>query len=429
MIFFSIDFCSEPTFLGVIFFIKQLLKIAWILIPMGLIVMAMVDLAKSVLANGTDEMTKNGKVLIKRVLMCLSLYLIPTLVNFVINLMGDGVLDSNFVSCYQKANLNTIFQLYSNKSGNSSDNFDDYVNSSGGSSGSNGSVSSSSKKISSIRLDKKALKLQPKKYYTLTAIVSPPNTSNKNLSWKSSNPKVAIVNQNGKVTALKKGKTTITVSSSNGKKAKCTVTVSNKASSSSSSNSSNSSNSSSNSNKSNSSNNSNNSNKKKSNSNIMEVPDIKQTDSKYDSYRYPGYSSSRISGTGSGFVSLAMVIQYLTKKDVSVETVATWAANNGYFNGQIAQGNFIEAAAKKWNLGNVKKTKNLNTAVDALKNGKPVISYQGPGVFTSQRHYIVLSGIDSSGDIHVNDPNGNHTRTTYTKQEINKNNNNYYIFD
>ena len=55
----------------------------------------------------------------------------------VINLMGDGVLDSNFVSCYQKANLNTIFQLYSNKSGNSSDNFDDYVNSSGGSSGSN----------------------------------------------------------------------------------------------------------------------------------------------------------------------------------------------------------------------------------------------------------------------------------------------------
>ena len=71
----------------------------------------------------------------------------------------------------------------------------------------------------------------------------------------------------------------------------------------------------------------------------------------------------------------------------------------------------------------------MNTAVDALKNGKPVISYQGPGVFTSQRHYIVLSGIDSSGDIHVNDPNGNHTRTTYTKQEINKNNNNYYIFD
>lgn len=423
MIFFSIDFCSEPTFLGVIFFIKQLLKIAWILIPIGLIVMAMVDLAKSVLANGTDEMAKNGKVLIKRVLVCLSLYLIPTFVNFVINLMGDGVLDSDFVSCYQKANLNTIFQLSSNKSGNSSDNFDDYVNSSGGSGGSNGSASSSSKNISSIRLDKKTLKLQPKKYYTLTAIVSPPNTSNKNLSWKSSNSKVAIVNQNGKVTALKTGKTTITVSSSNGKKAKCTVTVSNKASSSSNSSSSNSSNNSSSSNK------SNNSNTKKSNSNIMEVPDIKQTDSKYDSYRYPGYSSSRISGTGSGFVSLAMVIQYLTKKDVSVETVATWAANNGYFNGQIAQGNFIEAAAKKWNLGNVKKTKNLNTAVDALKNGKPVISYQGPGVFTSQSHYIVLTGVDSAGDIHVNDPNGNHTRTTYTKQEINKNNNNYYIFD
>ena len=65
MILSLIDLCSEPTFLGIIFFIKQLLKIVWIIIPMGLILMAMVDLAKSVLANGTDEMAKNGKVLIK----------------------------------------------------------------------------------------------------------------------------------------------------------------------------------------------------------------------------------------------------------------------------------------------------------------------------------------------------------------------------
>ena len=119
MIFSLIDLCSEPTFLGVIFFIKQLLKIAWIIIPMGLIVMAMVDLAKSVLANGTDEMAKNGKVLIKRTILCIALYLIPTFVNAVINLMGDGVLDSDFVSCYKKANLNTILQLSSNRSNNS----------------------------------------------------------------------------------------------------------------------------------------------------------------------------------------------------------------------------------------------------------------------------------------------------------------------
>ena len=147
MIFSLIDLCSEPTFLGVIFFIKQLLKIAWIIIPMGLIVMAMVDLAKSVLANGTDEMAKNGKVLIKRTILCIALYLIPTIVNAVINLMGDGVLDSNFVTCYKRAKLDTILKLSNNNNaGNSSDNFDDYVNSAGGTTSSNGNSSNNSSK-------------------------------------------------------------------------------------------------------------------------------------------------------------------------------------------------------------------------------------------------------------------------------------------
>lgn len=401
MIFSLIDLCSEPTFLGIIFFIKQLLKIVWILIPIGLILMAMVDLAKSVLANGTDEMAKNGKVLIKRTILCVALYLIPTFVNAVINLIGDGVLDSNFVTCYKRAQLDTILKLSNNNdsgsSNDSSDNFDDYVNSAGGTTSSNGNSSNgnssnnSSKNISSIRLNKTTLKLQIKKHSTLTAIVSPSSASNKNLTWKSSNPKVAIVNQNGKVTALKAGKTTVTVRSSNGKTSKCTVTVTG--------------------------------------SNIMKIPNIKQGDPKYASYRYPGYPNSRINDTGCGFVSLAMVIQYLTGKNVSVETVATWAANNGHFNGTGAQGNFIEDAAKKWKLGSVKKTKNLNTMVKALQNGQPVISFQGAGLFTSAGHYIVLTGVDNKGKIHVNDPNASHTRTSYTKKEINQANGWYYIFE
>ncbi len=398
MIFSLIDLCSEPTFLGVIFFIKQLLKIVWILIPIGLILMAMVDLAKSVLANGTDEMAKNGKVLIKRTILCVALYLIPTFVNAIINLMGDGVLDSDFVTCYKRAQLDTILQLSNNKSNN---NFNDYANSSGGtgSSASNGSNSAnssssntdSSKNISSIRLNKTTLKLQAKKYSTLTAIVSPSSASNKNLTWKSSNPKVAIVNQNGKVTALKAGKTTVTVRSSNGKTAKCTVTVTG--------------------------------------ANIMKIPNIKQTDPKYASYRFPVHDGSTMAANGCGIVSTTMVIQYLTGKKVSVETVATWADQNGHFNGIGSNGTLFPSAAKKWNVGNVKQTKNLNTMVKALQNGRPVISYQGPGLFTSAGHFIVLTGVDDKGKIHVNDPNGNHTRTVYSKKEVNQNNKTYYIFN
>lgn len=392
MILSLIDLCSEPTFLGIIFFIKQLLKIVWIIIPMGLILMAMVDLAKSVLANGTDEMAKNGKVLIKRTILCIALFLIPTFVNFLVNLMGDVVLDSDFVTCYKRAKLDTILKLSNNKDMSSKESFDDYTNSSGGSSTNTGNNSNnSSKNISNIRLDKKTLKLKVKNYKTLTAIVSPSGASNKNLTWKSSNPKVAVVNQNGKVTALKAGKTTVTVRSSNGKTAKCTVTVTG--------------------------------------SNIMKIPNIKQNDPKYSSYTFPVHSGSSIAANGCGIVSTTMVIQYLTGKKVSVQTVANWADNNGHFNGIGSNGTLFPAAAKKWKVGTTKTTKNLNTVIKALQNGRPVISYQGAGLFTSGGHFIVLTGVDSKGKIHVNDPNGSHTRTVYTKKEVNQSNIAYYIFD
>ncbi|MGD9560104.1 MAG: Ig-like domain-containing protein [Oscillospiraceae bacterium] len=80
--------------------------------------------------------------------------------------------------------------------------------------------------VKSIKLDKKSVSL-PKKKATVT--VTPTVTYNvegynAKLTWKSSDKKVATV-KNGKITAKGKGKATITVSASNGKKAKLKVTV------------------------------------------------------------------------------------------------------------------------------------------------------------------------------------------------------------
>ncbi|MCC8046443.1 MAG: Ig-like domain-containing protein [Clostridiales bacterium] len=64
---------------------------------------------------------------------------------------------------------------------------------------------------------------------TLKASLAPTNASEKGLTWTSSNTKVATVDENGKVTAVKSGKTTITVKSSFSDtskiKATCTVYV------------------------------------------------------------------------------------------------------------------------------------------------------------------------------------------------------------
>ena len=60
--------------------------------------------------------------------------------------------------------------------------------------------------------------------YSLVATVLPSNAEYEGISWASSNTSVAIVNQ-GTITALKEGKTTITASAG-GKSATCSVTVS-----------------------------------------------------------------------------------------------------------------------------------------------------------------------------------------------------------
>ena len=79
--------------------------------------------------------------------------------------------------------------------------------------------------VTSVTLDESELKLKVGKTYTLTATVAPSTATNKAVSWKTSNDKVATV-ENGKVTAVAAGKATITVTTSDGgKTAKCSVIV------------------------------------------------------------------------------------------------------------------------------------------------------------------------------------------------------------
>jgi len=81
--------------------------------------------------------------------------------------------------------------------------------------------------VKTIKLSKKTVTIKKKGTYLLKATVGPKSATNKAVTWKSSNKKVATVSASGLVTAKKKGKVTITVKAKDGsgKTAKCTVTV------------------------------------------------------------------------------------------------------------------------------------------------------------------------------------------------------------
>lgn len=81
--------------------------------------------------------------------------------------------------------------------------------------------------VTGVKLDKTTAQMKPGETLKLTATVEPETATNKSVTWESSTPGVATVDQNGKVKAVANGEATITVTTKDGgKTAECKVTVS-----------------------------------------------------------------------------------------------------------------------------------------------------------------------------------------------------------
>lgn len=88
------------------------------------------------------------------------------------------------------------------------------------------SVAQAAKKVQAIKLDTNKLTLTSEEsdylYYYLEVKFTPSNSKSK-LTWKSSNPAIAKVDQKGKVTAVSTGNKTVTVTNDKGHKYTCNV--------------------------------------------------------------------------------------------------------------------------------------------------------------------------------------------------------------
>ena len=79
--------------------------------------------------------------------------------------------------------------------------------------------------IESLKFNEDNVSIKKGNSLNLVVVVKPSELSSSKLTWTSSDSSVVTVDENGKITGIKEGTATITVKSSNGKTAKCSVTV------------------------------------------------------------------------------------------------------------------------------------------------------------------------------------------------------------
>lgn len=118
LIFFAFDCvkdCGGADILRIIKFAFTLINIVLFIVPIGLIVMIMIDFSKNVIAGKEDEMKKNVSIVIKRIIYCMVLFLIPTIVKFAIGLVSDiGVKAFQCMDYAQNGDLSSCEVDYEN---------------------------------------------------------------------------------------------------------------------------------------------------------------------------------------------------------------------------------------------------------------------------------------------------------------------------
>lgn len=134
------------------------------------------------------------------------------------------------------------------------------------------------------------------------------------------------------------------------------------------------------------------------------IPYFSQADARWAT---SSYGDGTIRSSGCGPTSLSMVVFGLTgRSDINPKSVADWAFANGYRSeGNGSYWSLMTEGGRHYGL-NVEEVsrKNPKKIIEALSQGKPVISSMGPGHFTAGGHFIVLRGLSSDGKILVNDP-------------------------
>ena len=216
MIFLNtLDACSNYEILRIVRVIMNVFRLICFIAPILLIIMLSIDFGKTVMSGGNIEDNKVLSLFIKRIIMCMAIFLVPIFITVAMNITGLSTA-KQYKDClknYENAN-NYKDNTITNKE-NSSNNGNN--NNKGNSNGSEGSNSSSIKKITLNKTNATITEYSDNvssrgKNYTInkTKLSIKESAAKGKIKWSITDGKtVAKVDNKGKVTALSGGTATV----------------------------------------------------------------------------------------------------------------------------------------------------------------------------------------------------------------------------
>lgn len=133
------------------------------------------------------------------------------------------------------------------------------------------------------------------------------------------------------------------------------------------------------------------------------VPLLLQWDERWG---YSEYSGDLMGLSGCGPTALSMVCIYLLNDlKYSPKYIADFAETNGYSSpGNGSLWSLISEGGEQLGLNVTEIPLNEERIINNLKVGNPIICIMGPGDFTDEGHFIVMTDYDD-GFVSINDPN------------------------
>lgn len=121
---------------------------------------------------------------------------------------------------------------------------------------------------------------------------------------------------------------------------------------------------------------------------------------------YASYGENYLAISGCAPTALAIVIAGLTGNNmVTPYTVSKYAMDNGYYtNGAGTSWSLMTEGSSYFGVTGTQINLSKNEVYTSLESGHPIICSMGPGDFTTEGHFIVLTDI-KNGKIKIIDPN------------------------